>query len=214
MRKMSKVKEADRIIKRNQLLLELDDLSKAHEAATGASKAELAKQITFKQMEANFYSVEANIGPGSIRILQKVQVVGQEAYQTAVTQLEMIEHVISQAGGDVAKAAREYELYKYMSRFVEGAERAGVKSAQLTEMKVISDYIYISSRYSMKEWALLGEQGAKGVADAMFKEGASPENLKKMFTKFDKLVEETLPKIKAAAAEDAGKWAPRTEKEL
>jgi hypothetical protein len=113
---------------RNKLLLEIDELTKkANAAAPGSPEhVDLVKQITSKQMEANALTVEAYVGPGAGRMtVSGIKVVGHEAYQAAMSNLEMIQHILHESAGDVVVASREYEIYKYINRFAEAAEGGG-----------------------------------------------------------------------------------------
>ena len=128
---------------RNKLLLEIDDLMKKYNAAPAGSREQLdlAKTITSKQMEANAFTAEAYIGPGAGRMtVSGVKVVGQEAYQATLSNLEMIQHIMHEVRGNVVAASREYEIYKYINRFAEAAENAGAKTQGLDYWKNFSGF--------------------------------------------------------------------------
>ena len=96
-----------------------------------AKRIELSEQMTKKQMKANMLTEEAYIGPGANRmVVDKVPVNGPEAYQAAISQLEMMEHIVATRGGSFGKVAREYELYKYMERMGKAMENAGIPMSQ------------------------------------------------------------------------------------
>ena len=63
LRALGKLDDAARQSARNRLLQEVDGLQREFATAKGSRRVELGEQITAKQMEANFYTHEANIGP-------------------------------------------------------------------------------------------------------------------------------------------------------
>lgn len=94
-------------------------------------KIQNAKDITILQMEANFRTEEAYIGPGAGRhVVQSVAVVGHEAYQSALGNMEMIEHTIH-ANGGVKPALMQYEIYKYIHRFITATMTGGLPTSPL-----------------------------------------------------------------------------------
>jgi hypothetical protein len=102
------VTEGGRLTRYHEVLagLKIDALQAEYATATAARRVELAEQISSKQVEANFYTYEANIGPGSLKLSGSRGLEIQESYQAALTQLEMIEHIPAEAGGNVALASR------------------------------------------------------------------------------------------------------------
>jgi hypothetical protein len=87
----------------------------------------LAAAISELQMLANFRTTEAYISPGAGRhVVRGVAVHGHEAYQSALANLETMEHTVREAGGSVDRAIREYELYKYINRFIVAMQLAGL----------------------------------------------------------------------------------------
>jgi hypothetical protein len=112
-----------RLTKRNQLHLEIDALEIRRQQLSGhPDEVEVAIEITRKQMEANYLTAEANIGPGAnVQVVDRGKVEGAEAYQAALSHLEMAEHILHLAEGDPVRAARDYEIWKYVSRFVDAA---------------------------------------------------------------------------------------------
>lgn len=115
------------------MLLAIDELVKEKSKLSESDPdykekvVELDKKITMMQMEANFRTTEAYISPGAGRhVVRGVAVEGHEAYQSVMANLEMIEHVIHIAGGNVEMAIREYEMYKYISRIIVASTTAGV----------------------------------------------------------------------------------------
>lgn len=94
-----------------------------------ARRAALAEEITMLQMDINFRTEEANIMPGANRqVVTKVAVRGYEAYQSALSQLEMMEHIIHLSEGNMDIAIRQYELHKYITRFIAAMNLAGIRS--------------------------------------------------------------------------------------
>lgn len=72
-----------------------------------------------KQMEANFFTIEAYIGPGSMLKNNMMDDPAMLKFRKIFSNLEMIEHIIGTTNGSIIKAAREYELYKYVNRISE-----------------------------------------------------------------------------------------------
>ena len=158
---------------RNKLLLEFDDLMKKYNAAAPGSheQLDLAKTITGKQMEANALTAEAYIGPGAGRMtVSGVKVVGQEAYQATLSNLEMIQHIMHEARGNVVAATREYEIYKYINRFAEAAENAGAKTPGLDYWKNFSGFTSKTERGATSSAAHIGDKPT-GVVNKFDKDG-------------------------------------------
>lgn len=168
LRPLATMDDAARIGRRNALLAEIDDLQLEYATATGARRIELAEQISVRQMEANFFTHEANIGPTSLKFSGVSGLARQEGYQAVLTQLEMIEHILHEAGGNIASAAREYELFKYVARFADAAERGGHSSKALTYLKNHGEAVAGTHREIMEETAhvYLGQGRRAGVTDA------------------------------------------------
>lgn len=144
---------------RNKTLLEIDELTKKANAAVPGSPEhiDLVKQITSRQMEVNAMTAEAYIGPGAGRMtVSGVKVIGQEAYQAAMSNLEMIQHIMHECAGDVVTASREYEIYKYINRFAEAAENAGAKTQGLDYWKNFSGFASKTERQATSGAVHLG----------------------------------------------------------
>ena len=62
----------------------------------------------------------------------------------------MIEHILATAGGDVARASREYELFKYIGRFAKAAEQAGKDSPKLRFLRNYADAVSAGNRELME----------------------------------------------------------------
>ena len=137
-RQLAKFSEAEGLARRNELLKQVDDLMAGFDTLPARQRAGVAEEITKRQMEANFLTKEAYIGPGGMRGATS----GPESYQSALSQLEMIEHAIRESGGDVVRASREYELFKYINRFAAVAYRSGAQSKMMAYFESLSEYIY------------------------------------------------------------------------
>lgn len=167
-------------------------------------RAKLAEQITEVQMEANFLSKEAYISPGA---LKGGALSNAEVYNNALSQLEMISHVIHDSGGDILKASREYELHKYISRYVAAAKKAGLESPRTVFFENYCNLLYKRARDANLETAhlpgttSLGEEAAEQAVDSKF--------LLSTYGDFKAEVKESLPKMKKAAdSNPAGGWKP------
>lgn len=168
-------------------------------------RIELAERITERQMEANFLMKEAYISPSSI----KAGTIGQaEAYQSALSQLEMMSHVIHDCGGDILKACREYELFKYISRYTAAARNAGIRSPALTYFEGLSTYIYKRARSAHME---TGHLPGVTSADESLEQAIKPEFLMKTYDDFRAEVAKTLPEMRTSAGVNPTRnWRPRT----
>ncbi|GEM_PF-5070358 len=194
---------------REALLTEIDaDLKALSELPAGdARRVAKAEAITEKQMQANFLSREAYIGPAAVR--GGAGSMG-EAYQQAVSQLEMLGHVVHDAGGNVPNAMRAYEFQKYVNRYVAAARRAGVNSPALDYFEGFSTFVYKRSRSANAATGHL--PGGTTVADEASGVQVSESFLVDQYNAFRAEVDKTLPKIKANAAKDpAGGWKPEAQ---
>jgi len=153
----------------------------------------LAQAISELQMQVNFRTEEAYISPGAGRhIVRGVAVTGHEAYQSALANLEMMHHALHMAGGDVEVAIREYEMYKYIFRFITAMHLSGVRvdSFMLAYYQAAYD-IYRQSRTSL--------QGV-GRSDLSF--------VRAMHEQFIAQARESLPQMRSAAAQGPTEWNP------
>lgn len=218
-RKLAKVGERAGTARRDELLLEIDALTEEFATASKARKIELAEQITQKQMEANVFTKEAYVSPGAGReAAAGVRVASSEAYQSGISQLEMIEHIVHEAGGDIVKAAREYELFKYINRFATAAARAGVRTNMLAYFENLSEYIYRVYRTGHADIPT-------GLPDDWLKRPfvrpsdrevfpvphADDAFLKAQFDQFSKAASDALPAMKKQAAAKAEEWTAGSE---
>ena len=167
--------------RRDALHAEVDALVKNYDSlpAGDPGRASLAQQITLKQMEINFLTPEAYIGPGAIESVLGQKVTGDKARQAVLSNLELIEHTIAQSGGSVALAAKQYELYKYMFRISEaiGAHQMDLFYDALTKQ------IYKINR-----------EGAKGL---------TPQQARILFEDFMQYVNRFLAESKAGKTQTA-----------
>ncbi|MBN9502679.1 MAG: hypothetical protein BGO01_02380 [Armatimonadetes bacterium 55-13] len=162
-----------------------------------------AERVTMLQMEANFLTKEAYIGPAAVK---GAPLTNAEAYQSALSQLEMMKHVVHDAGGDILAVCREYEFFKYVNRYAAAAQKAGVKSPGLTYFEGLSAYIYKRARSAHMS---TGHLPGVTPADEALESAVDAEFLLAQYNSFRQEVESTLPKIKAAAeANPAGGWKP------
>lgn len=201
------LKGTDQVASRNSRLLEIDRLMAEMNSLPPKHprRVKLAEQITEKQMEANFLMKEAYISPSAIKAGAMNQA---EAYHSALAQLEMMSHVLSECGGDVLKACREYELYKYISRYTAAARNAGVRTPALTYFEGLSSYIYKRSRSAHMQ---TGHLPGVTSADEVLEKAITPEYLMKTYNEFRDEVSKTLPELKKVAdTNPAGGWRPRT----
>jgi hypothetical protein len=132
----------------------------------------------------------------------------------------MIEHIMNQSGQDAATAAREYELYKYVNRFVASARNAGVSHPGMDYMEHLSEYLYRINRGAHGEtahaWAdpkILSEGGGVKVTDLPQDAGGLPpvtdQFVRAYFSQFFQFAREVLPKIRKGAESAPGAWAPK-----
>ncbi len=171
--------------------------------AGDAKRIQLAEDITKAQMEANFLSVEAYIGPAAVK---GGPLTMAEAYQNAMSQLEMMQHAIGASGGDIVRACREYEFFKYVNRYVAAAKKAGVSNAKLDYFEGLSSYVYKRARSAHME---TGGLPGVGPEDEAVSGAVSDQFLIDTYNDFRGAVNESLPKIKAASEKNpAGGWQP------
>ncbi len=125
------------LARRDALHLEVDALKKQYNnpETPVEQRPLLAAEITKKQIEINFLTEEAYISPAALKIITNPDAVltPQESVSALLANLEMMEHIIHQAGGDIAVAARQYEIYKYMLR--------GSKAMQHAQKDLFFDYL-------------------------------------------------------------------------
>jgi len=183
------------------LLLAIDELvnekSKLSESDPDYKQkvVELDKKITLMQMEANFRTTEAYISPGAGRhVVRGVAVEGHEAYQSVMANLEMIEHVIHIAGGNVEMAIREYEMYKYISRIIVASTTAGVH---------VEPFILMYYQASME---IYKNTKSRGMLQGINAKDLS--YIKAMHEHFVKEVGGLLPKLQENAQSNDAAWNP------
>ena len=207
---------------RNKLLLEIDALTKQANAATPGSPEhiDLVKRITSKQMEANALTAEAYIGPGAGRMtVSGVKVIGHEAYQAAMSNLEMIQHILHETGPGtegLVVASREYEIYKYINRFAEAAESAGAKTQGLDYWKNFSGFASKTDRQATSAAAHLGPHSNATVPKGgqPFLPDANPtigpvtdQFLQQQYDAWKAFSQEAIGDVKKIAQENPGAWS-------
>jgi hypothetical protein len=95
-------------------------------------REDLARQISLLQTRLNYLTEEAYIGPGATRaVVDRQPTAGHGAYQHGISQIPMIMHIVHSEGGNL-EAARTYEFWKYVGRYVDACHSAGIESASLT----------------------------------------------------------------------------------
>jgi hypothetical protein len=214
-RKLAETSEAAGLATRNARLREVDELMAKFEKAGDAERIKLAEEITGKQMEANFFTKEAYISPGAGRAAaQGVALIGPETYQRALSELEMLEHIVHESGGDVLKAMREYEFFKYVNRWGTAAINAGYQSKTSLYLEELGEYIYRVFREGHsdvvpgglpKGWDTTKLADRFGVP---MPHKVNDEFLLKQYQAFKAEAEAAMPKIKNAAMRDPAEWRP------
>ncbi len=190
---------------RDNLLLDIDKKIAEMEKlpANHPSRAAKAEEITELQMEANFLTREAYISPAAVK---GGPLTNAEAYTNALSQLEMIRHVIHDCGGDILKACREYELFKYINRYTAAAQKAGIKSPGLTYFEGLSAYVYKRARSANME---TGHLPGVTPADEAMEAAVDGKYLLDQYNQFRQEVDKTLPQLREAAQKNpAGGWKP------
>jgi hypothetical protein len=202
---------------RDQAVLEIDEMMKKYNSLPdGPEKTELAKKITLRQMAANALTEEAYIAPGAVRALTPgMKVVGFEAYQAALSQLEMIQHILSQCKGNIELATREYELYKYINRYATLAEGAGVKHSGLEFWKNFSGFSYKTERAATADFVHLDPRfkamhpvgGEAHISDLNPNIGqVTDPYLKNLYNEWNSFSQQTLGDMKKIANDNPEAW--------
>ena len=127
-RKIAEMPKDEALAMRDALHLEVDNLKQKYDdpETPNEERPVIAANITKKQIEINFFTDEAYISPAALKIILDPNAVltAQESVSAVLSNLEMMEHIIHEAGGDIALAAKQYELYKYMSRASKSMQKA------------------------------------------------------------------------------------------
>ena len=147
-RRLASLTPAQNVTQRNRLMTEVDRMMVELNSpnVTPAMIEELSEAISARQIEANFHTPEAYIGPGAGRqVVSGVSVRGPEAYQSAISNVAEMEHIIHEAG-DVATALRDYEFFKYVERYCQAARNAGVESRNIEIYETIANHSYRTDR--------------------------------------------------------------------
>ncbi|HTN47559.1 MAG TPA: DUF4157 domain-containing protein [Flavipsychrobacter sp.] len=108
--------EVDRLVKELSELNSKDLMDIRSPEAHQERINNLSTEITKKQVEINFYTDEAYIGPGALQTSIGTPLSNDQRLQAIFSNLEMMEHIIKLSGHDLTKAWKEYELFKYMYR--------------------------------------------------------------------------------------------------
>ncbi len=199
---------------RAKLLKEVDGLMDrmGSKSLSPAARQDLALEISAKQLEANFLSREAYIGPAAMLGAGKVQSV-TEAFHGAHSQLEMLEHILHECGGDVGVAMREYEAYKYINRFSQFAMAGGIADPEFQAFANISEYVYRTNRMAQRaagtvvtDQTIAGAgKGAGGFyirpADTGVQPALSDETVRQLYGSFNKKANDAVVKLQKAGLE-------------
>lgn len=167
---MADVDPGTMLQKRNQLHAEVDTLQKelSQLSPGDAAYAEKSMQVSLKQIEINFYSAEAYIGPGALMKAGAVQGSPALKMQKVMSNLEMMEHILHQTNSNIVRAMKEYEMYKYMFRISDGINAA--------QMDLFFDYL-------TKQISQVNRQGAQGM---------TPVQLNSLYNDFMNMVNQYL----------------------
>jgi hypothetical protein len=220
------------VTERNQLFNQIDALmAQLRTVQDPATRTQIAEQITLLQMRANFHMGEAYISPGAIRQTVQGQAINSaEAYQAALSHLEMFDHAVGQAHGDLVQAARGYELFKYIARYARAARAAGITTSETTYFMRLGDYIYRANRGANRRdtsalsveqhTGFLRDQHAdanyhanKGNTDVPFyvtdqQTAPTEAQLTRLIQEFRDYVNRTLPQMRAAGVANVSAGTP------
>lgn len=178
---------------RDSILREVDDMMaemrRLPADAGSRERIALAERISEKQMEANFLMKEAYISPSA---LKSGDLSFKDAYMSALSQLEMIQHVLAESGGNIVMACRDYELYKYISRYTQAVRAAGISSPGLSYFESLSTFIYKRARSHHMETGPL----VAGM-DEGFDRAITPQYLFETYGEFMDEVGKTLPQMRS-----------------
>ncbi len=159
--------------KRDALHAEVDTLQKqlSQMSPDDPDYAKKTMDVTTKQMEINFYSSEAYIGPGALMKTGAISNSPALKIQKVMSNLEMMEHIMHDSNGNLVKAMKEYEMYKYMYRIsdainarqmdlfydyltqqISKVNRQGAQSMTGTQLNgLYSDFMNMVNSYLAKE---------------------------------------------------------------
>jgi hypothetical protein len=214
MERLGSLDESTILALRDLALPKIDALVKRFNRSTNPKeRIDLAVQITQMQIRGNFYTKEAYIGPGAGRqTVQGQKVSGHEAYQAALSHYEMFKHIVGEHGGDLIKAAREYELFKYVHRFTEAARGAGLSGPELKFFEEMGAYLYQVDRLAhtegihrqnrdTNEIRAKARDKSTGEKSLPFPKDTSPgevtpEFLRSLSNDFVRMAERTLPEMR------------------
>jgi hypothetical protein len=171
-------RKSDRIARRNELLKKTDELMPQFEnTAPGEEKVRLAEKITTGEMKARLYTEEAYVGPGALKPRSEGPLTPQEAVQSAFSQLDLLVEDIAKSGGDIVKAAREYEVYKYMNRFATVVRESGIQHPALAKIERTANLVYKGARDIRSETGHLWTSQAVYKADTLVRMTDLPQTV-------------------------------------
>jgi hypothetical protein len=154
-RELAELGDDARKAQRDNALHEGDKLlARMRQATDPAERAQLAEQVTYHQMLANAMGDDAYISPGGVRRFVQGGALRDphEQFQAAADQIEMAAHTVHEAGG-VLEAMRRYEMFKYIRRFCDVVEAAGIDDPQLPFFKNWSETVYRLDRVATRDAA-------------------------------------------------------------
>jgi len=188
--------------RRERLLITIDQQEKRLAGATGHDeRVRLAAEISQLQMEANFLSVEANLGPGANReLLGKVKVAGLEAYQAALNHYTaFVEHKV-EVGSESA-----YELTKYGRRGVQSSEVPGLEHSP-EYLQAGKDFAKVSGKGGDRDVNLKGAHLRRepGAADAK----RTARKLSQRYDRFEQEQHVALARLREHAFAYPHIWVP------
>ena len=134
---------AEQLTKRNEILREQDALVKQLMLADPTDRPRLIQALSRNQIYANFLTYEATIAPGAMRqiALKGSTLGGLEAVGAVESHFADALHIVAEMGGG-PRAAKRYELHKYILRMAGAAEQIGQgKNPKLLALIEISNPI-------------------------------------------------------------------------
>ncbi|HMY84211.1 MAG: hypothetical protein KDC31_10505 [Saprospiraceae bacterium] len=145
-RKLATLSPSEIKAQREKLLKEIDKLVARSNSGKLKPKdrEKIDIQISKKQAELNFYSNDAYISFGA---MTKKPQSSLEMKGSMLSQLQMIQSKIATYGA--GEAAKGYEVYKYIKRYLEYLEASGIAlSPKMLHLKRLSNEIYPSGNFS------------------------------------------------------------------
>jgi hypothetical protein len=135
-------------------------------------------------------------------------------------------HQIGQHHGHHIEAGRGYELFKYINRFAEAAEAAGLRSPRTTLFRRLGEYVYRANRKANQPHLGTDEMGRQhGTADGEGNHAHSrgraeqawymtdpntvrDDQVAGLLREYEAFARETLPRLRALAQGEAPQARP------